>query len=95
MNIHSSSPHISDRLFRNGESDTGITSAVTRKLLVFVAANHPVRDHIREKSGWKSALELERNPGVRLIAPAATIMAVGGGVQIYSLFRDRGQAVWL
>ena len=48
-------------------------------------------DHIREKSGGERALELERNPGVRLVAPAAMIMAVVGGVQIYSLFHDRGQ----
>ena len=47
-------------------------------------------DHTREKSGGKRALELERNPGVRLVAPAAMIMAVVGGVQIYSLFHDRG-----
>ena len=47
-------------------------------------------DHTREKSGGKRALELERNPGVRLVAPAAMIMAVVGGVQIYSHFNDRG-----
>jgi len=47
-------------------------------------------DHIREKSGGERALELERNPGVRLVAPAAMIMAVVGGVQIYSHFHDRG-----
>ncbi len=45
-------------------------------------------DHIREKSGGKRALELERNPGVRLVAPAAMIMAVVGGVQIYSVLHD-------
>ena len=51
-------------------------------------------DHIREKSGGERALELERNPGVRLVAPAAMIMPVVGGVQIYSLFHGNYSGGW-
>ena len=32
------------------------------------------------------ALELERNPRIRRVVPTAMIMAVVGGVQIYSFF---------
>ena len=49
-------------------------------------------DHIREKSGGKRVLELDRDPGIRRVAPGAMIMAVLGDVQIYSLFQGRGHS---
>ena len=48
-------------------------------------------DHIREKSGGKRALDLDRSPGIGQVAPSAMIVAVLGSVQMYSLFRVRGQ----
>jgi hypothetical protein len=51
-------------------------------------------DHIREKSGGKRAFELDRDPGIRRVTPSAMIMAVLGGVQIYSLLHDRGQSMF-
>jgi len=50
-------------------------------------------DHIREKSGGKRVLELDRDPRIRRVTPSAMIMAVLGGVQIYSLFHGRGQSI--